>query len=267
MMRLSATSMRRGRLAQRPAIVEPAAAAVGLQRAGWPIELTLVVEVSGPLVGQLPQRAVLAALNGAALTSRDEWDTAVGSLGPLNTITTVTGDSYDFQGSSMPFRRVDVIEMPRNGLDATIGGPLARTLPGSWLRNLSLGASHGLMVALVSYVHGSGDDLAGGRSVAGTGTIRGDGSVGRIKGLTAKATAARDIGADVLLFPAAQAKELASFDAAAMQTDAGGHARRGDRRTARAIALIVTIRSVAAYSRPALSARAACRCSSGEGRG
>ena len=196
---------------------EPAAAAVGLQRAGWPIELTLVVEVSGPLVGQLPQRAVLAALNGAALTSRDEWDTAVGSLGALNTITTVSGDSYDFQGSSMPFRRVDVIDMPRDGLDAAIGGPLARTLPGSWLRDLSLGASHGLMVALVSYVHGSGDDLARGRSVAGTGTIRSDGSVGRIKGLAAKAAAARDIGADVLLFPAAQAKELASFDAAAMR--------------------------------------------------
>jgi PDZ domain-containing protein len=73
------------------------------------------------------------------------------------------------------------------------------------------------VVALVSYVHGSGEDLARGRTVAATGRISSDGTIGRIGGLTAKAAAARDVGADVLLFPAEQAKQLAGFDHRSME--------------------------------------------------
>ena len=160
---------------------------------------------------------MLAALNGLALTTHDEWDTAIHGLGAVNTITTTSGDSFTFDGPTIPFGRVDVIEVPRDGLRAVVGGRLARTLPGAWYRDLALGASHGLMVALVSYVHGSGDDLAAGRAIAGTGRIRSDGSLGTISGLVAKATAARNVGADVMLFPAAQVEQLADFDAGSMQ--------------------------------------------------
>jgi Lon protease (S16) C-terminal proteolytic domain len=102
-------------------------------------------------------------------------------------------------------------------VDAAIGGPFAGTMPISWYRNLSLGTSHGLMVALVSYVDGSGDDLAAGRAIAGTGGIDDDGTVRPIGDLRAKARAARQVGADVLLFPAAQRGDLAEFDAGSMQ--------------------------------------------------
>ena len=102
-------------------------------------------------------------------------------------------------------------------VDAAIGGPFAGTVPVAWYRNLSLGTSHGLMVALVSYADLSGDDLAAGRSIAGTGGINGDGTVRPIGYLRAKAGAARRVGADVLLFPAAQQSELADFDAGSMQ--------------------------------------------------
>jgi PDZ domain-containing secreted protein len=210
-------SLRDGRRTQRPSFSEPAAAAVGLRRAGWPVEVTTMIEVSDPLTDRLPERALLATLNGFAVTSRDEWDAAVHDLGHSNTITTTDGDTFAFDGPTIPFGRVDVIELPRDGLRAVVGGRLARTLPGAWYRDLALGASHGLMVALVSYVHGSGDDLAAGRAIAGTGRINSDGSVGSIGGLVAKATAARDIGADVLLFPAAQAGQLADFDAGSMR--------------------------------------------------
>ncbi|HEU4840655.1 MAG TPA: hypothetical protein VFT09_04405 [Ilumatobacteraceae bacterium] len=209
------TSLRGGRLAQQPVVNEPAAAAVGLRRAGWAIELGVVVEVSDPLDASLPARAVLAAVNGLPLTDRAAWERALGSLHPANTLVTAGGQTIEF-GEALPFGRVDVIDVPTGGLDAAVGGRLARTLPGSWFRHLSVGASHGLMVALVSYVYGSGQDLAAGRTIAGTGTIRGDGTVGRIKGLRAKATAAREIGADVLLFPARQVDELAGFDAGPM---------------------------------------------------
>jgi PDZ domain-containing protein len=136
--------MRNGPAGQRPAVVEPAAAAVGLRLAGRPVPETGTV-------------------------------------------------------------------------DAAIGAPWLGKLPVSWYRNLSLGPSHGLMVALVSYVDASGNDLAAGRTVAGTGGIAADGEVHRIGGLVAKAEAARQVGADVLLFPASQQTELSGFDPGGMQ--------------------------------------------------
>jgi Lon-like protease len=45
-------------------------------------------------------------------------------------------------------------------------------------------------------------DLAGAKFVAGTGTIKPDGEVGRIGGIVHKMTAARDAGATVFLVPA-----------------------------------------------------------------
>ena len=211
------TSMRHGRLVMRPSVTEPAAAAVGLRRAGWPVEVDVLVEVSDPIDDRFPGRAVLAMVNGIELTTPDSWDRAVRGLHDVNTFTTSTGELYEFTGPTIPFRHVDVIEAPREGVDAVVGGPLARTLPGSWFRDLALGSSHGLMVALLSYAYGSGDDLAGGRAIAGTGKIRSDGSVGSIGGLRAKATAARSVGADVLLFPAQQRAQLAGFEPGSMR--------------------------------------------------
>jgi PDZ domain-containing protein len=72
------------------------------------------------------------------------------------------------------------------------------------------------MVALVAYTHASGEEIGRGLTIAGTGTINPRGEVGRIRGLVAKAGAARDTGADVLLFPAGQQDELAGFDAGGM---------------------------------------------------
>ena len=201
-----------GRRAQRPSIVEPAAAAVGLRRAGRPVELGLLVEASDPLVAGLPPRAVLAALNDTPLSTRAVWNAVMADLRDRNTFTTAGGQVYAFDGTALPFGCVDVVESPTGALDVAVGGRLARSLPGTWYRNLSLGASHGLMVALATYAHVSGDDLARGRTIAGTGTIRGDGTVGRITGLRAKATAARDVGVDVLLFPAELADQLSGFD-------------------------------------------------------
>jgi hypothetical protein len=211
------TSMLGGRRAQRPNVVEPAAAAVGLRRAGRAIELGLLVEASDPQLEGLPGRVVLSMLNGTALSTREVWDHVMADLRDHNTFTTDAGDVYEFAGAALPFGRIDVIESPTESLDVAVGGRLARSLPGAWYRDLSLGASHGLMVALVTYAAAAGDDLAHGRAIAGTGTIRSDGSVGPILGLRAKATAARRIGADVLLFPADLAAQLAGFDPGSMR--------------------------------------------------
>lgn len=99
-------------------------------------------------------------------------------------------------------------------VDAVIGG---HGPPYSWIRSMSVGSSHGMMVGLVTYAAVSGEDLAAGRHVAGTGQLSADGSVGRIGGLLAKASGARRAGADVLLVPARQRHELEGFDPGGMR--------------------------------------------------
>ncbi|MCX5412238.1 MULTISPECIES: S16 family serine protease [unclassified Streptomyces] len=54
---------------------------------------------------------------------------------------------------------------------------------------------------------GSGGDLTGGRTVAGTGTIEADGAVGAVGGVSLKTQAARRDGATVFLVPKAECKQ------------------------------------------------------------
>lgn len=99
-------------------------------------------------------------------------------------------------------------------VDAVIGG---HGPPYNWIRSMSMGSSHGLMVGLVTYAAASGEDLAAGRHVAGTGQLSADGSVGRIGGLAAKASGAQRAGVDVLLVPASQRHELDGFEPGGMR--------------------------------------------------
>lgn len=64
------------------------------------------------------------------------------------------------------------------------------------------GPSAGLMLTLAVIDHMTDDDLAGGRFIAGTGTIVPDGEVGPIGGITHKLKAAREAGATAFLVPA-----------------------------------------------------------------
>jgi hypothetical protein len=197
-----------GTVASRPEMNEPAAVAAGLRAAGRAVEFRLVVELSRPTVDGLPGHVEVATLNGIAATTRTDWERAVASLGARNTIVDTDGTSHEFRGRDLPFTRTDLLDVPVAAIDAVIGGRLARTPVGGWFRGLALGRSHGLMVALVTYAHVSGEDLAGGRVIAGTGGVRGDGAVVRIGGLRSKATAAVRLGADVLMVPAEQRHEL-----------------------------------------------------------
>ncbi|MEU5805814.1 S16 family serine protease [Streptomyces sp. NPDC047718] len=57
---------------------------------------------------------------------------------------------------------------------------------------------------------GSGGDLTGGRTVAGTGTITAEGKVGAVGGVALKTQAAHRDGASVFLVPAAECSDAAS---------------------------------------------------------
>ncbi|MFI5862881.1 PDZ domain-containing protein [Streptomyces sp. NPDC051546] len=58
--------------------------------------------------------------------------------------------------------------------------------------------------------NGSGGDLTGGRTIAGTGTISADGEVGAVGGVALKTQAARRDGASVFLVPAAECSDAKS---------------------------------------------------------
>lgn len=210
--------LRGGSIVERPAHVEVVAAAVGLQRAGMDLHVGLEVHVSGPLddVVDLPVRARLVRLNGIVLSDRAAWRAALGTTTADDRMvfTTADGTEHVAPAGRLPFERVEVVDVPPEGLTAAVGG---HGPPYSWIRSMSMGSSHGLMVGLTTFAEAAGEDLAAGRHVAGTGRLLGDGSVGSIGGLVAKAAAARRAGADVLLVPADQAHLLAEFDPGRMR--------------------------------------------------
>lgn len=203
--------MRTGPVGARPAQSEPVAAAVGMRHAGQQVPLDVLVEVSGPQEEGLPQRAVLIQIDGRPLTSRADVAAAAAAAGDTVRVVTAEGDEFEMSGPDLPYDDLRILDIAPQGLTAAIGGPLSRLAPVAWFRSLSLGSSHGMMVALLTYAHLADADLARGRHIAGTGGIRGDGTVARIGGLPAKAEAAHRARADVLFFPAEQADELAGF--------------------------------------------------------
>jgi hypothetical protein len=212
-----ARDMRTAPASSRPALNEPAAAAVGLLHAGSPIEMRVVVEALGAQHPELPDRVLVDRLNGVRLTDRAAWRRARARAPGTVVFTTREGDTFRAPGPRLPYERVHVVDVAPSEVDAAVVGRLGRAAPVRWFRSLALGRSHGLMVALMTYADASGEDLAAGRHVAGTGGVNGEGTVTRISGLPAKARAARRAGADVLVFPGVQRDELADFDAGAME--------------------------------------------------
>lgn len=209
--------MRVGSAGTRPAQSEPFAAAVGLREAGFDLQLGVFVEVAEPTEEQLPETAIITDINGVGLVSRPDLGEALERSKGRLTFTTATGERFTIEGNELPYAHVRVIDLAPQGLEAAIGGEWTRLAPVAWFRSLSLGSSHGMMVSLLTYAHVADPNLAYGRHVAGTGGIRGDSSVVRIGGLPAKAKAARRAGADVLLFPAVQERELEGFDPGSME--------------------------------------------------
>jgi hypothetical protein len=218
-----ATDLRDGLVTRSPALAEPAAAAVGLRAAGQVVPLGFIVEVHGPLEPGYPERAIVVSIDGLDLTDRQAFDQAASGWEAVAGVPTTPlpqtiafslqdGREFTAPGRRLPYRVVSTLDVAPVELEASITFGFMRWLPFDWVRDFSLGSSHGLMVALTTYADASGYDLAQGRHVAGTGGIRGDGMVTRIGSLPAKARAAHRAGADVLVYPAMQVGELEGED-------------------------------------------------------
>lgn len=209
-------NIRDGASTSRPAVVEPVAAAVGLSAAGRDVTVGVSIEVAAPIDSRYPQRATLTELNGVALTDRAAWAAASMLPGEPVTFRLSDGSEWRHDGRTIPFTSIDVVDLPPRDVEAVLFGDLPDIAPIQWVRDhLSLGPSHGLMVALTTWAAVVGTDLDG-IHVAGTGGIRGDGLVTPIAGLEAKAAAARDSGAEIMFFPVPQAGELVDFEPGSM---------------------------------------------------
>lgn len=172
----AAANLRDGTASSTPRAAEPVAAAVGLGLADVPVDVAVTADVDGGTTA-LPRAAWW-----------DDGEYAAPAPGPSD--------------DALPLR--DVV----TDVDARVAFAALSWVPDGWFRDLSLGSSHGLMVALVAYADASGRDLARGRHVAGTGTVRADGTVAAVGGVAAKARAAHRAGADVVFVPAAQADQV-----------------------------------------------------------
>jgi PDZ domain-containing protein len=181
---------------------EDSAEYAALQFLNYPMAVTVEsVNKDGPSAGKLQDGDAIDAVNGKPVANLDDFQTLIRATkpgdevvldyrrkdGPPGVATVKMGAKPD---RDYGFLGVGVLDAPWAPFSidfnlANIGGPSA-----------------GLMFSLAVVDKLTPGDLNGGKFVAGTGTITGDGEVGSIGGITHKMRSAREAGATVFLVPA-----------------------------------------------------------------
>jgi PDZ domain-containing protein len=165
-----------------------------------------VVEVmdGAPADGVLRPGDVITSVDGATITTDAELIDAVDGVDPLDVEVERDGAVRSVRLTPEP-RVVDGERRPMIGVRITTFEPRVR-LPFDVqvLSGRIGGPSAGLMMGLAVLDMVDDDNLAGGRRIAGTGTLGIDGTVGTIDGIDLKVAAAAREGADIFLAPAAQ---------------------------------------------------------------
>jgi hypothetical protein len=190
----------------RPRVNEPVAVALGMRAAGVaePVRLWMV--------GETPdgRQVTVDRFNGRPIRTGEDL-LAARELHPDHGPWFSTLEGETFPGApSDTLRRVQLRWHTRLEAYTTGGVPFGHVAAlRDPVRDLPVGASHTLMVALAAYAHTSGRPLAPGWILAGTGALDPlTGAVTRVGGLRLKAEAAHQDGARLLLYPAAQRGEL-----------------------------------------------------------
>ncbi|MEX2324594.1 MAG: PDZ domain-containing protein [Nitriliruptoraceae bacterium] len=188
------------------------AAAVGARAAGIPTELVtevVVVDVvdNGASSGLLTPGDVVVTVDGMPVTAAEELQQAV--------LQRQVGDTVDLEivRDGQSIRRVVTL-----GSLAGQDGPRLGVAIQTAVDELRLpfkitlaeptrigGPSAGLIVGVTVYDLLASEDLLRGRTVAATGSLDADGSVGHVGGVPEKMRAAAAFGADVVLVPYGQA--------------------------------------------------------------
>lgn len=184
---------------------------VALRRLGYEVPevgtsaLILDVQCEGPSEGRLRPGDRVTAVDGTAVDTAEEIGPLVKAHAPGDRVTV----AVDRAGKA---RDVRVRLGERDG--AGFLGIVSQTLH-DWrfpvdvdidTRRVS-GPSAGLAFSLAIIDALTPGSLTGGKQVAVTGSIEGDGSVGAVGGVAQKAVAARDAGASLMLVPAGEAAD------------------------------------------------------------
>jgi PDZ domain-containing protein len=168
------------------------------------------VLAGSPADGQLKAADFLLAVDGRPVTGPDDLRTAIRSHPPGDRIRfTVLRGGARMTVPVVTKAATDDATKSQVGIDVGIGFDtpvhVEVRLP------IAIGGpSAGMMFALSLYDEVTPGELAGGRTIAGTGTIDADGAVGAISGIQQKIYGARAGGASVFLSPAANCDEAAA---------------------------------------------------------
>ena len=167
-----------------------------------------------PAFGELYAGDLIRSIDGSEVTSAKEADKAIDAVPvdqPIAFTVQAAGQTHDVeltrercvQGEKQPLVGISLVQpfpFPVEISSGDVGGPSA-----------------GLMFALGLYDTLTPEDLTGGRTIAGTGAIGLDGSVGPIGGITDKVVAAERAGASVFLVPEDNMGDLEGIDTGDMQ--------------------------------------------------
>lgn len=176
----------------------------------YPQAITVAaVSDPGPSVGKLQAGDAVQAVNGKAVATVDQFTSFLKHTKPGQPV------AIDFRRKNAPPGVAHITLGSHPGRDYGFAGVSVMDAP--WapfvvdfnLANVG-GPSAGLMFSLAVVDKLTTDNLAGTKFVAGTGTIKVDGTVGRIGGIVHKMSAARAAGATVFLVPAENCYEASS---------------------------------------------------------
>jgi PDZ domain-containing protein len=169
----------------------------------------IVVSEPGPSVNKLQPGDSIQAVNGTPVANVDQFTSYLKHTKPGQSV------SVDFRRKNAPpgVAQVTLGKHP----DKSYGFVGVSVTDAPWapfsvdfnLANVG-GPSAGLMFSLAVIDKLTTGNLAASKFVAGTGTIKPDGEVGRIGGIVHKMSAARDAGATVFLVPAENCYEANS---------------------------------------------------------
>jgi len=183
----------------------------------YPEAITVAaVSDPGPSVGKLQAGDSVHAVNGTPVATVDQFTSFLKHTKPGQQV------AIDFRRKNAAPGVAQITLGSHSGRDYGFAGVSVMDAP--WapfvvdfnLANVG-GPSAGLMFSLAVVDKLTTGNLAGTKFVAGTGTIKVDGSVGRIGGILHKMSAARAAGATVFLVPAGNCIEATSGKLAGLQ--------------------------------------------------
>jgi len=241
------TSKREG--AEQMASSQDTAVAVALTELGYRVETPVVARVQpgSPSEGVLEQGDELLAIDGDRLRSTGDVVSAVAD-GPISEPLAMRV-RRDGETRTVNVGREEVDGEPRIGVELGVTYDFPFEVDFGISEDIG-GPSAGLMLSLATYDVLTKGSLTHGETIAGTGTIGPDGSVGPIGGIDQKIAAARDDGAELFMVPPDNCGDAVD-------------APRGDMRLVRAETMSDALDAIEAWTDDRTAALPACSADSG----